>query len=224
MKVVKKIDENLEEVLLIVLLICMVCIMGFQVLCRYAFNNSLSWSEELTQYMFVWSTFLSISYCVKKRISIKIEQLINALPIRGKTWLRLMRHTLVFFFCLTMIPYSVTYVSQAIEFQATSAAMQIPMVYIQSAPLVGFILLTIRVAQAWWREMNHIRTGTDIYQEGLTTVKTESTVSVIESNLAKGEPEAAIIEETLDEISPEIDHVTLKATPHPTVNPKKGGK
>ncbi len=224
MKAIRWIDENLEEVLLVLLLVCMVCIMGLQVFMRYAFNNSLSWSEELTQYMFVWSTFLSISYCVKKRISIKIEQLINAIPIRGKTWLRLFRHTLVFFFCIIMIPYCVTYVQQALELQATSAALKIPLVYIQSAPLVGFILLTIRVVQAWFREMNHIRTGTDIYPEGMETVKTESTVSVIESNLAKGEPEAAIIEETLEEIDPEIDLTTLKAVPHPTADFKKGEK
>ena len=162
MKVLRWLDENLEEVILIVLLICMVVIMGLQVVCRYVFNQSLSWSEELTQYLFVWSTFISVSYCVKKRISIKIEQFINFLPIRGKTWLRLFRHTLVFIFCIIMIPYSVTYVQQAVESGATSSALGIPMYFIQSAPLVGFILLTIRVAQAWWREFSHIRKGTDI--------------------------------------------------------------
>jgi len=159
MKVLKWLDENLEETILILLLICMACIMGTQIVARYIFNQSLSWSEELTQYLFVWATFISISYCVKKRISIKIEQFINILPERGKTGLRLFRHTIVLIFCIIMLPYSVTYVMQAVELQATSAALGIPMVYIQSAPLVGFILLTIRVAQAWWREANNLRRG-----------------------------------------------------------------
>ena len=154
MKVLKWLDEYLEEALMVVLLVCMVCIMGLQVVMRYVFNQSLSWSEELTQYMFVWTTFISVSYCVKKRISIKIEQIINALPQPGQTGLRLFRHALVFVFCIVMIPYAVTYVQQAIDSEATSAALGIPMYFIQSAPLVGFILLTVRVVQAFWREAN----------------------------------------------------------------------
>ena len=156
MKVLRWIDNYLEEVIMIALLICMVIIMGIQVGARYIFNQSLSWSEELTQYMFIWATFLSVSYCVKKRISIKIEQFINILPEKGKTILRLFRHSLVFVFCIVMLPYCVTYVQQAIDSQATSSALGIPMYFIQSAPLVGFILLTIRVAQAWWREFKNL--------------------------------------------------------------------
>ena len=159
MKVLKWLDDYLEETILILLLIAMVFIMGFQVVARYLFNQSLSWSEELTQYLFVWCTFISISYCVKKRISIKIEQFLNVLPKRGQTGLRLFRHTLVLIFCVIMIPYSVTYVQQAIDSQATSAALGIPMYFIQSAPLVGFILLIIRVAQAWVREAKCLKTG-----------------------------------------------------------------
>lgn len=56
-------NENLEEFLLVILLIGMTLIMGIQVLCRYAFGMSLSWSEELTRYLFIWCGFLSVSYC-----------------------------------------------------------------------------------------------------------------------------------------------------------------
>ena len=157
MKVLKWLDEYLEEVILVILVVCMACVMGAQVVARYLFNNSLSWSEEVAQYMLVWATFLSVSYCVKKRCSIKIEQFLNILPEPGQTFLRLVRHTLVFVFCLIMIPYAWTYLQQAIESQATSAALGLPMYYIQSAPLVGFILLTIRVAQAWVREAKTMR-------------------------------------------------------------------
>lgn len=159
MKILRWLDDNLEEVLLILLLACMVLVMGIQIAARYFFNYSLSWSEELTQYLFVWSVFLSISYCVKKRISIKIEQFLSILPARGQTGLRLLRHTLVLAFCLIMLPYCVTYVRQSIDLQATSAALHLPMYYIQSAPLVGFVLLTIRVLQAWLREAKNLAGG-----------------------------------------------------------------
>ncbi len=40
MKLLKWLDANLEEVILILLLICMVIIMGIQVFARYAMNQS----------------------------------------------------------------------------------------------------------------------------------------------------------------------------------------
>jgi TRAP-type C4-dicarboxylate transport system permease small subunit len=152
MKVLKWLDSYLEEVLLTVLLIGIVVVMTAQVVARYAFNSPLSWSEELAKYLLVWSCFLSISYCVKKRISIKIDQFQNMLPEKAIPWIKMIRHTIVFVFCLAMLPFCLTYVQQAISSGATSAAMQLPMYYIQSAPLVGFLLLALRVAQAWVRE------------------------------------------------------------------------
>ena len=46
-------DENLEEFLLVIGLIAMTLIMGIQVFCRYVLGMSLSWSEELTRYIFI---------------------------------------------------------------------------------------------------------------------------------------------------------------------------
>ena len=64
-KVLHWLDENLEEFLLVVFLIAMTLIMGIQVLSRYVLGQSLSWSEEITRYLFIWSGFLSVSYCSK---------------------------------------------------------------------------------------------------------------------------------------------------------------
>ena len=75
-KVLHWIDEYLEEVLLVAALAAMAVIMGIQVFSRYVLSASLSWSEELTRYIFIWAGFLSVSYCTKKCISIKIEQFV----------------------------------------------------------------------------------------------------------------------------------------------------
>ena len=81
----KWLDENLEEFLMVALLIAMTVIMGIQVFARYALGASLSWSEELTRYLFIWSGFISVSYCTKKCISIKIEQFVAMFPRRGES-------------------------------------------------------------------------------------------------------------------------------------------
>ena len=65
-KVLHWIDEYLEETLLVAALAAMAVIMGIQVFSRYVLGASLSWSEELTRYIFIWAGFLSVSYCTKK--------------------------------------------------------------------------------------------------------------------------------------------------------------
>lgn len=52
-KAIHWLDANLEEFLLVILLVAMTFIMGIQVFCRYALGMSLSWSEELTRYIFI---------------------------------------------------------------------------------------------------------------------------------------------------------------------------
>ena len=105
----KWLDENLEEFLMVALLIAMTVIMGIQVFARYALGASLSWSEELTRYLFIWSGFISVSYCTKKCISIKIEQFVAMFPRRGKALFKVVNHTIELALFLYLIPFAVLY-------------------------------------------------------------------------------------------------------------------
>ena len=85
-KVLHWIDDYLEEVLLVAALAAMAVIMGgYRCSADMFWGASLSWSEELTRYIFIWAGFLSISYCTKKCISIKIEQFVGLFPKRGES-------------------------------------------------------------------------------------------------------------------------------------------
>ena len=65
-KILHWLDENLEEFILVVFLIAMTLIMGIQVFCRYVLGMSLSWSEELTRYLFIWSGLLKCQLLQQK--------------------------------------------------------------------------------------------------------------------------------------------------------------
>ena len=156
-KAINWIDEYLEEVLLVAALAAMAVIMGVQVFCRYVLGASLSWSEELTRYIFIWAGFLSVSYCTKKCISIKIEQCVALFPKRGKAMFKVVNHTFELILFLYLIPFAWKYLMSAVANGQTSPAMGIPMYYVQAAPLVGFILSAIRVLQRWIAEFNSVR-------------------------------------------------------------------
>ena len=95
-KVLRWLDQNLEEFLLVLFLAAMAVIMGIQVLARYVLGMSLSWSEEVARYLFIWSGFLSVSYSTKKCVSIKIEQFVASFPKRWKAALKVLNHTIEF--------------------------------------------------------------------------------------------------------------------------------
>ena len=156
-KVLGWIDDYLEEVLLVAALAAMAVIMGVQVFCRYVLGASLSWSEELTRYIFIWAGFLSVSYCTKKCISIKIEQFVALFPKRGKALFKVVNHTIELALFLYLIPFAWKYFYSAIETGQVSPALGIPMYYVQAAPLAGFILVAIRIIQRWIVEFNTVR-------------------------------------------------------------------
>lgn len=157
MKLIKWLDDNLEETLLVILLVMMTLIMGLQICSRYMFNASLSWSEELTRYLFIWSAFLSISYCIKKWISIKIDQIINILPKSIYTYFQLLLNLILFVFFLYLSKHAITFLQMSIASAQTSPALGLPMYVVQSAPLVGFVLASIRSFQQIVLDISRIK-------------------------------------------------------------------
>ncbi|SKB95644.1 TRAP-type C4-dicarboxylate transport system, small permease component [Lachnospiraceae bacterium] len=148
-KVLKYLEENLEEMLMVLMLGAMAVIMGVQVFSRYVLGVSLSWSEEITRYLFIWSAFMSVSLCTRKCISIKIDQFIKFFPERGEAAFKIVNLTFSFIYFAYLIPYSAAYLKTTIASGQVSPACGIPMYYIQAAPLVCFSLTGIRLIQRW---------------------------------------------------------------------------
>ena len=148
-KAIHWLDANLEEFLLVILLVAMTFIMGIQVVCRYALGMPLSWSEELTRCIFIWCGFLSVSYCSKRCLSIKIEQFVAVFSRRKKALIKVVNHTCELIFFLFLLPYAYAYMMSAVESGQVSPACSIPMYYVQAAPFVSFLLVTFRILQRW---------------------------------------------------------------------------
>lgn len=149
MKIVRWLDKHLEEILLFAMLCAMVVIMGIQITARYVFSSSLSWSEEITRYLFICSGFLSASFCVKKSASVKIDQLVQLLPGKGVHILRLVSYTIELIFFSYLIPFAWEYMMSGVKSGQLSPACGIPMYLIQSTAVISFILCVLRLIQKW---------------------------------------------------------------------------
>ena len=69
--------EKVEKVVLAASMAAMVILMLYQVILRYVFSASNSWSEELVRYLFILDVMLAASIAVRRNSHLQIDVLIN---------------------------------------------------------------------------------------------------------------------------------------------------
>lgn len=151
----KKIDNYFEEIILVFLLISMTSILLLQVISRYIFKNSLTWSEELVRYMLVWSTFIAVPYCIKKGISINVAQFVNMMPYSIRRFLLYFNNFIMFILFFIIAIFSFDIVRGSYISAQTSPAMGIPVWTLQSSVFVSSILCLIRIAELFFDKKVH---------------------------------------------------------------------
>ena len=69
------------------ILTTMVAVAGLGVIFRFALHASLSWSEELDAYLFVWLTFLGAAAGIQMRVHPEVRALVDGLSPDKQRWL-----------------------------------------------------------------------------------------------------------------------------------------
>lgn len=142
----KKIWDHLEEYILVYSLMFSVGLVFVQVVMRYVFSNSLSWSEELARYLFLWQIWLGASYAVKEHKHLRIEILQDFIKDPRK------RKMYDVFVMVLWLGFSIFLTSESasltiLQFQRNqvSPAMRIPMAYAYASVPVGCGLMSLRL-------------------------------------------------------------------------------
>ena len=151
----KQIDQYLEEALMVVLLALMSVLIGVQVFMRYVMGDSLTWSEELARYCFIWCTYLGVSYAVKAKAHICVEAAVNKLPQAMKKWSRVLVHVIFIAFAVLVVKEGYALSMKIFKFGQTSSSLGIPMGWIYLAPTVGFALVIFRLLQQIYKEISN---------------------------------------------------------------------
>lgn len=155
-KVLNFLDNYLEETLCVVLMSVMTIIIFIQVIMRYIFHNSLSWSEELARYCFIWLIYIGVAYGCKLMKHIKIDAALKLFPNRIKPYVVIIGEFLVLIFASYIVVTGLELTYKQWLFGKTSPALGLPLQYINLAPVVGFALVIIRQIQAIWYRVEHL--------------------------------------------------------------------
>ncbi|MCM3584884.1 TRAP transporter small permease [Mesobacillus maritimus] len=144
MKIVKWLDKSFEELALIILSIFTVVVIFLQVFMRYVVGDSLSWSEEIARYAFIWMIYLGVSYGVKKNKHLGVDAFLLLFEKKGQLIIGIIANLCFLVFAVVITYYGIDILSRVTR---ESAAMQISLKWVYAAPVVGMLLTSVRLIQ-----------------------------------------------------------------------------
>lgn len=148
----KKIWYHLEEFILLPILVFQVGLIFVQVILRYLFSSSLSWSEELARYLFVWLMWFGVSYAARNRTHLRITVIRDKLPPKGARYMELVVTLVWLGFGLFVVFKGIGMVQSILRFKQVSAALGLPMQYAYLGVPLGAGLMSIRLIEVIYRD------------------------------------------------------------------------
>ncbi len=147
----KKFDDILFTLLCRIcaaLIFAMMCIIFAQVVARYVFHHSLTWSEEVGRYIFVWISFLGMAAAFKAKSHVALDIVVKSLRGFSRRTLELANATLVVILSSAVLYSGITLFT--LGMRQKSPALKLPMhwVYIV-VPVSGAILLYFSLRALW---------------------------------------------------------------------------
>ncbi|MDR3321720.1 MAG: TRAP transporter small permease [Synergistaceae bacterium] len=137
--------DKIEERILVASFVVTVSIVSLQVIMRYVFNNSLSWSEELTRFVFVWQVWMGTSIACKNNNHIRVEILLSLLKGRAKTAYLLLGDIIVLVFTVFLIYDGFIVVGRFAARHMLSPAMRIPLFIVYLSLPVSSVCVCARL-------------------------------------------------------------------------------
>ena len=180
MKLLKWMDDHLEETVLVILLVVITCVSFLQVVIRkIPWIPSLTWAEEFCRFCWICSVFLSLPYTIRKGNMLRVTVLLDILPHSLRQILNILVD-LVTTACMGLLAYhSVNVVRDIYASSEASPAMLWPMWIVYSVMMVGLILATLRGIQQF---VLHIR---NFNSKPLSTVEQAMKDAQEETEMAK---------------------------------------
>lgn len=148
MRVLRWLDEHLEECYLLATLWIACAVSFLQVVMRYFFKNALAWPEEFNRYLFISYAYIAMGYSVRNSRYTRIDILETIWPKLKKPFSFICDIGFAAF-CIYLIKPGISVVRSLQASGQTSSAMRLPMWIVYSSLLVGIFLAIFRMIQKY---------------------------------------------------------------------------
>ena len=135
--------NRIAETILVTVFVIMTVSVIWQVMSRYLFNISASWTEELSRYCLMWLAMLGAAYITGKREHIEIDVLFEKFSLKNQQRLEYFIEILIIIFAVTVMVIGGGYLMyMTFYLEQKSPALQVPLGYIYSIlPLSGLLIV-----------------------------------------------------------------------------------
>lgn len=144
--------RNFEQYFCAFLMTLVVFCLGAQVFFRFVLNASLTWSEELSRFAFIWLVYMGAVLGARERIHIRVTAFHRLVPLAARGWLIPVADLLWVAINLIFAWQGALQVGHLMQFSYISPALQWNMAIIYSVVPVGFLLMSFRILEGHWRD------------------------------------------------------------------------
>lgn len=147
-KAVKKASDFVDKIscwFVVLLIGGMVFFTAIQIIAR-VFFEALSWSEEITRYLLIWSTFIGAGCVYKRNGHINVTFIQDFFKDNAKKYVRLLVHLLCGAFFAIAIYFGIKYMGK--QGSQLSAALRIPMSLMYMAIPIGCGIMFLHMLSA----------------------------------------------------------------------------
>jgi TRAP-type C4-dicarboxylate transport system permease small subunit len=138
---------SLEDIIIIVIHGLIAALVVLAVVMRYAFNNPLTWGEELIVALLTWMVFLGAAAAVRSQMHIRIDVLGPVFRNPTFNWLNTLTVIVGIVILVTMI--WACYAQVLEELVVASPMMNVSKAWFAAAMPVGLTLMLIHVLRIW---------------------------------------------------------------------------
>lgn len=151
MKILKFLDDHLEEFICVVVLAAMTVVIFIQIIIRAIstfVTIPMAWTEEIGRYLFIYAVYIGAAYATHKRAHQKVDILPIMCGNTGKLILNLIGDVGVILFAAAMTVFSWQVVQNvAFVFVQKAPATKLNMGFAYAGPAIGMMLCTFRSLQ-----------------------------------------------------------------------------
>jgi TRAP-type C4-dicarboxylate transport system permease small subunit len=152
-----RVSARWAEIITIAMVLVMTVLVIMQVLLRYVFSSSLSWTEEIARYLMIWVSFLAAGLALRKGLHIGVEALIIRLDARKRRWVSLFSKAAIFAFLvvLTVGGFRLAWFVR----NQSSPALFLSMSWAYGAAAAGGLFMAIQMFHSLLMEFTSVNPG-----------------------------------------------------------------
>lgn len=168
----KYVFDHFELYLLISLYMYLILVINIEIIRRFVFSSSTVWANESAQFMYIYLTWIGVSWGVHKRIHVRIDILHSYVSERTRGVLYVLSGVGLLVFSWYAILLSLPPITTTLQYGATTPGMRVSRAYFQVAIPAAFCLTVVRTLQWLYRDVKDlyagrpVDTGTAVFEGG----------------------------------------------------------